>query len=58
MLLGMVSSLFIVLANDIEQFIASLFGLLFFGGALVPSLTGIMLNSVPAKYKTSAQSLA
>ena len=54
MLLGIVSAVFIVLANDLKQFIASLFGLLFFGGALVPSLTGIMLNSVPSKHKISA----
>jgi len=34
------------------------FGLLFFGGAMVPTCTGIMLNTVPEDLRTSANSLA
>jgi MFS family permease len=36
----------------------ALFGLLFFGGALVPTVTGIMLNSVPEHLRASANSFA
>ena len=48
----------LILADDIMAFAAALFGLLFFGGALVPSLVGILLNSVPVEMRTSANSLA
>jgi sugar phosphate permease len=32
--------------------------LLFFGGAILPPVTGIMLNSVPEQKRTSANSIA
>jgi len=37
---------------------ALLWWLLFFGGFCVPPLTGIMINSVPAKQKTAANSIS
>lgn len=44
--------------KSVTWFSITLFGLLFFGGALVPTVTGIMLNSVPENLRTSANSLA
>ena len=32
--------------------------LLFFGGFIVPPLTGVMINSVPPKHRTSANSIS
>ena len=32
--------------------------LLFFGGFILPTITGIMINTVPANQKTSANSIA
>ena len=44
--------------DNVMAFSFALFGLLFFGGALVPTITGIMLNSVPEHLRTSANSVA
>lgn len=44
--------------KSITWFSCTLFGLLFFGGALVPTVTGIMLNSVPENLRTTANSFA
>lgn len=39
-------------------FIAFLWLLMFFGGSILPSMTGIMLNTVKNEYKTVANSMA
>ena len=57
-LCSLASGIPICLADDVMTFAAGFFGLLFFGGAMVPSLNGIMLNSVPPEMRTSANSLA
>ena len=44
--------------GDITIFSIFMWLLLFFGGALVPPITGIMLNSVPETQRTSANSFA
>ena len=44
--------------KSVTWFSITLFGLLFLGGALVPTVTGIMLNSVQESLRTSANSFA
>lgn len=38
--------------------VALVWGLIFFGAFILPSVTGIMINTVPPNQKTSANSLA
>lgn len=44
--------------NDIAIFILLIWIMLFFGGFILPSLTGIMLNTVPENQRASANSFA
>ena len=48
----------IPIVNSFQSFGILVWGLLFFGGSLLPSLTGIMLNSVPEHQRASANSVA
>ena len=44
--------------DNFVAFIALLWFLLFFGGSVLPCMTGIMLNTVERQYKTTANSIA
>ena len=44
--------------NDFDTFAGLIWFLLFFGGAILPSLTGVMLNTVNINQKTTANALA
>jgi hypothetical protein len=48
----------IPIVDHFTSFGVLIFGLLFFGASLLPSLTGLMLNSVPDHQRASANSLA
>lgn len=48
----------IPIVDNFTSFGVLVFGLLFFGASLLPSLTGIMLNCVPEHQRASANSLA
>lgn len=48
----------IPIVDNFTSFGVLVFGLLFFGASLLPSLTGIMLNCVPENQRASANSLA
>jgi hypothetical protein len=50
-------SLLVPFANDIYYFTLYLWFGLFFGGAIVPSITGIILTSIPPKLRGSANSI-
>ena len=44
--------------SNFPLFVVLLWFLLFFGGAILPCMTGIMLNTVPKSLKTTANSIA
>jgi hypothetical protein len=44
--------------SDFKTVATLLWFLLFFGGAVLPSITGIMLNTIDGNLKTTANSLA
>ena len=48
----------IAFVDDFASFGSLLWALLFFGGFMLPGLTGIMLNTVEPQFKTSANSMA
>lgn len=48
----------IAFINNYALFVALLWFLLFFGGSVLPCMTGIMLNTVDRHYKTTANSIA
>jgi len=54
----MFSAVPIPFVNSFEVVVALLWLLLFFGGAILPSCTGLMLNTVDITKKTTANSLA
>jgi MFS transporter, Spinster family, sphingosine-1-phosphate transporter len=56
--LAVVSALPIPFISQIHSFALFIWLLLFFGGAILPNITGIMLNSVSEYQRTSANSLA
>lgn len=48
----------IAFVDDFPVFICLLWALLFLGGSMLPSITGIMLSTVEPQFKTSANSMA
>jgi len=48
----------IAFLNSFPAFVALLWFLLFFGGSILPCMTGIMLNTVDKRLKTAANSIA
>ena len=52
------SALPIPFVNNFPLFAILLWFLLFFGGAILPAMTGIMINTVSIEQKTTANSLA
>ena len=57
-LLCLASAAPIAFINSFPLFIALLWLLLFFGGSILPCMTGIMLNTVEDRYKTTAMAVA
>jgi len=56
--LAVLSAIPIPFTNTFGFFAAEIWLVLFFGGAILPPVTGIMLNSVPESKRTSANSIA
>lgn len=54
----MLSALPIPFTDTFENFAFEIWFVLFFGGFILPPVTGIMLNSVPENKRTSANSVA
>lgn len=52
------AAVFVPFLNDLSTVVAGLWIVLFFGGAMVPGLTGVMLTSVNPEYRTFANSNA
>ena len=52
------SAIPIAFINNYALFVALLWILLFFGGSVLPCMTGIMLNTVDRHFKTTANSIA
>ena len=57
-LLCLASAIPIPFVNSYPVFVVLLWFLLFFGGAILPCMTGIMLSTVQKEYKTIANSIA
>jgi predicted MFS family arabinose efflux permease len=56
-ILAAASGVFLPLINNVPLFVICIWLLLFFGGSIVPGLTGIMISSTPDKSKEIANSI-
>lgn len=57
-LLAVIVAIPVPFVNEFWQVAVLFWLLLFFGGFIVPPLTGVMINSVPQNQKTAANSIS